>query len=85
MTPQTLREVTGDGLLIGCPVGIMDLENPEVLDLIACEFNTITVHTGMMPFKLSVNRDAFDFEPLIDDFDRSHEFRRQLREWPPWS
>lgn len=62
-TPQTLREAAGDELLIGCPVGIMDLDNPKLLDLIAREFSTITVHTEMMPFKLGVNRDAFDFEP----------------------
>lgn len=61
--PETLREAAGDRLLIGCPVGAVDLDNPELLDLVLREFNTITVETNLMPFKLGVNRDAFDFEP----------------------
>lgn len=73
--PRTLREAAGESLLIGCPVGIMDLDNPELLDLIKREFNTITVHTEMMPFKLGVDRDAFDFEPADRILDWAEEHK----------
>lgn len=73
--PQTLREAAGDSLLIGCPVGIMDMDNPELLELILREFSTITVHTEMMPFKLGVDRNAFDFGPAdrIIDWAEAHD------------
>ena len=61
-SPKTLREAAGDMLLIGCPVGIKDLDNPELLALILREFNCITVETEIMPFKLGADRDAFAFD-----------------------
>ncbi|HTO02660.1 MAG TPA: endo-1,4-beta-xylanase [Opitutus sp.] len=59
---KTLREAAGDTLLIGCPVGVKDLDNPELLALILREFNCITVETEIMPFKLGADRDAFAFD-----------------------
>lgn len=61
--PQTLREAAGDALLIGCPVGYEDFEDPALLALVRREFNCITVETELMPFKLGAERDAFAFEP----------------------
>lgn len=62
-TPQTLREAAGDALLIGCPVGYEDFEDPALLELVRREFNCITVETELMPFKLGADRAAFAFGP----------------------
>lgn len=59
---KTLRQAAGDMLLIGCPVGLNDLDNPELLAMILREFNCITVETEIMPFKLGADREAFAFD-----------------------
>lgn len=60
---DTLREAAGEDLLIGCPVGVIDLDHPELLDLILREFNSITIETELMPFKLGAGRENFAFAP----------------------
>lgn len=62
-TPRSLRDAAGPELLIGCPVGEDDFEDPALLDLVAREFNCVTVETELMPFKLGARRDAFGFGP----------------------
>lgn len=60
--PETLRAAAADRLHIGCPVGQIDLDNPELLALVRREFNCITIETELMPFKLGKERDALAFE-----------------------
>ncbi|EDY84259.1 Glycosyl hydrolase family 10 [Verrucomicrobiia bacterium DG1235] len=60
--PETLRQAANDKLLIGCPVGGIDLSNTLLLDLVLREFNTITIETELMPFKLGADEDDYAFE-----------------------
>ncbi len=60
--PDTaLRRSAPEGLLIGCPVGAIDLDNPPLLELIKEQFNCITIEAELMPFKMGARRDDFAF------------------------
>lgn len=57
----SLREAAGNSLLIGCPVGEIDLVNQPLLDMVTREFNTITIETELMPFRLGEDKENFGF------------------------
>lgn len=60
--PKTLKDAAGDSFQIGCPVGEIDLDNPPLLEMILEEFNTITIETELMPFRLGEDESHYRFD-----------------------
>lgn len=59
---ETLREATGNRLLVGCAVATQDLRDPKLVALITNQFSCITPEYEFMPEKLVDNSGGFHFE-----------------------
>jgi endo-1,4-beta-xylanase len=60
---ETLREVAGNRLLVGCAVATVDLGNPKLAALVAKQFDCITLEYDFMPGHMVDDDGKFTFEP----------------------
>ncbi|BCM91989.1 endo-1,4-beta-xylanase A [Abditibacteriota bacterium] len=59
---KTLRESAQNGLLIGCAVATVDLQDPKLAALITGQFNCLTPEYEFMPEKLIDDKGNFTFD-----------------------
>jgi endo-1,4-beta-xylanase len=59
---ETLREVAGTRLLVGCAVATVDLGNPKLAALVVNQFDCITPEYEFMPGHMADDHGKFTFE-----------------------
>lgn len=75
--PDTLRNAAGDRLLIGAAVSTRDLDDPNIADLIARQFNCLTAENDFKPDSLQHEPGQFTFDHAdrIADFAAAHQMK----------